>query len=112
MPGPELFDALDCHTCRHAVQLAPNDRRVFWSLQSWAQPEFTTVSITLQATDIPLQAVLSFEVDSETGILLRKTTLAHTGGDADVEISHAGSMTVILPPDICEVVHTAGRWGC
>ena len=41
-------------------------------------------------------------MDSETGILLRKTTLAHTGGDADVEISHAGSMTVVLPPDICE----------
>lgn len=111
MPGPEVYDALTATRADAAVQLAPNDRRVFWSLQSWTQPDSATVSITLRATDVPLQAVLSFEVDRETGILLRKTTLAHTGSDVGVEISHAGSMTVVLPPDIREVVHTAGRWG-
>lgn len=111
LPGPEIFDALTATRADTAVQLAPGDRRVLWSLQSWAQTGPATVSITLQATNVPLQAVLSFAVDEETGILLRRTVLAHTGGGVDLEISHAGSMTVVLPPDVREVVHTSGRWG-
>ena len=111
LPGPEVFDALTVTRADAAVQLQPNDRRVIWSLQGLEQTAPTTATITLQATDVPLQAVLSFVVDEETGILLRRTVLRHTGGDGDLEISHAGSMTVVLPPDIQEIVHTAGRWG-
>ncbi len=114
LPGPDIFDALTATRSDTAVQLAPDDRRLYWSCQDWAQPDAATLVMTLQATDAPLRAALRFTADEETGILLRQTVLVYTGDGLDrptIELSHAGSMTVLLPADVHEVVHLAGRWG-
>ena len=94
-----------------SVRLAPDDRLARWSLRSWSQPEPTTLALSLQAMDLPLKAELQFLVDDETGLLHRRSLLHHTGDGPTLHISHAGSMAVLLPPDIREVVHLAGRWG-
>ena len=110
-PPSEIFDALTVSRADTAVQLAPNDRRIFWSLQDWTCPDPATLAITLTATGLPLRAVFSFTVDEETGILRRGTLLEHTGAGPPLQLSDPGSMAAVLPPDLREVVHMTGRWG-
>ena len=111
LPGPEVSDALTATRSDTAVELAPDGRQIYWSCRDWALPDRATLAVTLQATDVPLQAALRFTIDEETGVLCRHTLLQHTGDGPPVELSHAGSMTVVMPADIREVVHLAGRWG-
>ena len=59
--------------------MSPGDREVHWTLQDWAQPDAGTLVLTLRATDVPLQAQLTYAVDEVTGLLQRRTTLLHTG---------------------------------
>jgi alpha-galactosidase len=110
LPEPYREDALWTFA-EASVRLAPDDRLARWSLRSWSQSEPTTLALSLQAMDLPLKAELRFLVDDETGLLHRRSLLHHTGDGPALHISHAGSMAVLLPPDVREVVHLAGRWG-
>lgn len=104
-------DALLSTRVEASVLLAPDARSVVWEFADWSQPDDERCELVLQANDSSLQAILSFEVDSATGVLRRRTLLRHIGVGADVEISHAGSLAVILPAAIDTVTHLAGTWG-
>jgi alpha-galactosidase len=110
LPEPYREDTLWTFT-EASVRFAPDDRPVRWSLRDWSQPEPTTLALGLEAMDLPLQADLKFLVDDETGLLRRQTLLRHTSDSPTLQIGHAGSMAVLLPADVREVVHLAGRWG-
>ena len=110
-PGPEVFDALTRTRATSSVQLAPDGRLVFWSLKSWERPDPEVLAVTLQARGLPLRAVLRFTIDEERGIVFGQALLEHTGDGPPIDLSHAASMTAVLPADIHEVVHLAGRWG-
>ena len=94
-----------------SVQIGPDNREVLWALQDWSQPAPTACVLVLQATDLPLRAELRFAVDDATGVLRRGTVLRHSGAGDALEISHAGSMSAMLPGDVEEVTHLAGTWG-
>ncbi|GIW90736.1 MAG: alpha-galactosidase [Pirellulaceae bacterium] len=94
-----------------AVALAPDDRPVGWSLQDWSQPTSDVVLLVLQANQVPLQCELRFVVDEETGLLRRQTLLRHTGAGPAVELSQVGSVSVLLPANVEQVVHLSGLWG-
>jgi alpha-galactosidase len=111
LPGADVFDALTSTRADTPVQMAPDGRLVSWSCYEWAQADPTTFAITLQGKEVPLRAELRFTVDEESGVLRRRTLLQHTGDGASIDISQAGGMTALLPADIREVVHLAGRWG-
>jgi alpha-galactosidase len=92
------------------VELAPADWGVRWALRDWSRPEPTALTLNLQATDVPLHALVRFVVDEETGLLRRRTTLRHTGAGPALDVRHATSVAVLVPPDVQEVIHLAGRW--
>lgn len=91
------------------VGLAPDDRAVVWTFNEWSQPETNLAILTLDGDDTPLRAELRFRLDDATGLLLRETTLRHTGEGGEIPISSAQSFSLLLPTDIQEVVHLAGR---
>lgn len=94
-----------------AVQLAPDNRDVIWRLHDWSQPDSETFRLVLQATDLPLQTELRLVADETTGLLRRSTWLRHIGSESVLDISHATSAAILLPDDIQQVVHLAGRGG-
>ncbi|MEA2594797.1 MAG: alpha-galactosidase, partial [Thermomicrobiales bacterium] len=91
------------------VGLALADRAVHWSLLDWARPEPHLFALTLEGTDAPIRTELRFRLDSASGLLLRETTLRHTSAGAEVAISSAQSVSLLLPTDVDEVIHLAGR---
>ena len=91
------------------VGLAPADGPVRWSLLTSFQPDDNLFVLTLAGTDIPLQSQLRFQLDQPTGLLLRETTLRHTGTVDHVTLSSAQSLALLLPTDIQDVIHLAGR---
>ncbi|MFN8495828.1 MAG: alpha-galactosidase [Caldilineaceae bacterium] len=92
------------------VQLAPGDRPVRWAYHSWTRPDAETLMIVLQAENAPLQSELCYTADEATGLLRCETTLRHTGGPA-LDLSHAGSFSVLLPAEIEKVTYLSGHWG-
>lgn len=94
-----------------SVELVPNEQPVLWELHAWSQPETAAVVITLQAVDSPLQADVRFVLDEVTSVLRQQTLLRHTGDGPGLEICHAGSVAALVPADVREVIHLAGRWG-
>jgi alpha-galactosidase len=90
------------------VGLAPADRAVCWSLLGWTQPDENLFVLTLAGTDAPINTELRFRIDA-TGLLLRETTLHPTGTGEDVVLSSAQSLALLLPVDVEEVIHLAGR---
>jgi alpha-galactosidase len=90
------------------VGLAPDDRAVRWTPAGWHQPEPHRFVLTLRG-DAPLETELRFRLDEPTGLLLRETTLRHTGDGEPVAISSAQSAAVLLPTDVDELIHLAGR---
>lgn len=110
-PGLEVFDALTRTRADIAIQLAPGDQRVLWAFSDWAQPDADTFTLNLRATDLPLRAALRVTVDPETGIARHHAAIAHTGNGPELPISYATSMAIVLPSEVREVVHLAGRWG-
>ncbi len=108
----DLFhDALLRTRSDASVEIGPHAARVSWSLVGWKQAPETTLAITLEATDLPLQTVITLGVDEETGIVRRRTTLTHRGDGPELDIRHAGSIAAVLPAAVREVVHLTGRWG-
>ena len=97
LPGPEIFDALTVTRGDATLYLAPDSRQVSWALHDWTQPDASSLVLTLQALDLPLRANLLFVVDEQTGILRRKTDIEHTGSGQAVTITHAGTISVVLP---------------
>jgi alpha-galactosidase len=91
------------------VGLAPADRPVRWSLLNTSQPDDNLFILTLEGTDAPVQSELRFRLDQATGLLLRETTLRHAGTGDDVGLSSAQSLALLLPTDVEEVIHLAGR---
>ncbi len=93
------------------VGLAPHGRTVLWQLDGWSQPDSAKCSLRLRAVDGPLQAELTLEVDKESGVLICHAELVNAGAGEPVDIDHAVSVCVLLPADVGEVIHLAGRWG-
>ena len=93
------------------VGLAPHGRTVLWQLDGWSQPDSTNCRLRLRAVEGSLQAELSLEVDKESGLLICHAELVNAGEREPVEIDHAISAGVLLPPGVDEVVYLAGRWG-
>jgi alpha-galactosidase len=91
------------------VGLAPADRPVRWSVLSSFQPDDNLFVLTLAGTDASLQSQLRFQLHQPTGLLLRETTLRHTGTGDDLTLSSAQSLSLLLPTDVEEVIHLAGR---
>jgi alpha-galactosidase len=94
-----------------SVQLVADDRPVQWSLAAWSQPDADSFRLILSANNLPLQSELHFIADEATGLLRRQTILRHTGIGPAVELSHAGSVSALLPANIERVTHLAGLWG-
>jgi len=91
------------------VGLAPDDRAVRWSLAGWTQPAPDRVTLTLRGESEPLETELHFRVAQPTGLLLRETILQHTGDGGPVAISSAQSLAALLPAEVEDVIHLAGR---
>jgi hypothetical protein len=83
---------------------------VRWSLQDWSQPTSNGFLLVLKADQVPLQSELRFIVDEETGLLRRQTLLRHTGDGPAVELRQVGSVSVVLPSNVEQVVHLSGIW--
>jgi alpha-galactosidase len=93
------------------AQVGPSDWGVRWALREWSQPTPAIFGLSLDAADQPLRTEVRFEVDDETGLLRRRTALVHGGSGPALAIGHAESIAALLPADVEEVVHLAGRWG-
>jgi alpha-galactosidase len=91
------------------VGLAPDDRAVGWTLAGWTQPASDVAELTLRGEAMPLETELRFRVEQPSGFLLRETTLRHTGNGDPVTISSAQSVAALLPAEVDEVIHLAGR---
>lgn len=90
------------------VGVGAADRAVSWSLAGWEQPDPNLFVLTLVG-DLPVRSELRFQVDEATGLLVRSTTLHHAGGSDPVAISSAQSVAALMPSDIEELIHLAGR---
>lgn len=105
------LDTLRLTRSAASVQLTGADWGIQWALHSWLQPEWDSLVISLQAADLPLKSNLRFVADEDTGLLRCQTTLSHNGDGPPLDISGAVSVSVLLPSDVEETVHLAGRWG-
>src|SRR5512143_2625462 len=109
--GTEAFGPQPFTRTNGAVQVGVDMRQVAWNLGDWSRSDDWTISINLDAADLPLHAATQLSVDQETGVLRKRTVLVHAGEGPAVEITAAASLTVLLPDDVRDVVHLAGRWG-
>jgi len=97
---------------RGAVMVGVGARRepVSWNLESLRSPDAFTQMIMLRATDYPLDAEITFAVDSTTGLLSRRTVLHHRGDGADVEITATLGLWVGIHEPVDRIIHLTGAW--
>jgi alpha-galactosidase len=85
-------------------------QEVFWRIGESRQPDPLTLQLSLEATNFPLMAEVTFAIDPPTGILVRRTTIRHDGNGAEVPIRTTLSGCFGLHEPIDHAIYLSGSW--
>lgn len=92
------------------VEVGARPACVAWRLAGWERTG-QGLSITLAAQGMPLRCEVRFGVDAATGLVLRGTTLRHTGEGDPVEVTGALSLWLTLRGGVVAAHTLTGQWG-
>jgi alpha-galactosidase len=88
----------------------PQEQPVLWRVGTWYQPDPLTLRIALSAEDLPLTADVEFVIDAATGMLLRRTTVRHSGIGSAVEVAATLAFWFGIHEPVDEMRYLAGDW--
>ncbi len=91
------------------VRVGPRQTPVLWA-SAEAMTATDGLTLTLTGANVPVVAMLTFAVDPATGTLCRRTSVANAG-DADIDITVATSLSVVIRDAVRDALYLAGEWG-
>ncbi|MBS0560611.1 MAG: alpha-galactosidase [Proteobacteria bacterium] len=94
------------------VLLATGTRRtpVSWQVADAQTQDPLTLRLSLRAVALPLAADVAFAIDAASGILVRRTTVRHTGEGPPVTVRASQSIWLGIHERVDHLVYLSGSW--
>ncbi len=110
---PDAVEALKSRQriAAEAMVLAGADQRpVVWRAGRWDEPDAHHRRLTVDASQMALQAELSFAYDAATGILSLQNVLRHVGRGDAIDLRAASSFAILVREPIDRMIYLTGGW--
>jgi hypothetical protein len=92
------------------VLVGPDQRPVVWQAGRWDEPDAHHRRLTVDASEMALQAELSFTYDDATGFLSLQNVLRHVGRHGEIDLRAANSFAFLVREPVDRMIYLTGGW--